>query len=498
MSERPSVTSPEKHSSTVGLARSALLESRRQFLARTSAGLGMAAVASLLESSATAAPPRASALGDDSATGGLLDRHLQPTAKRVIYLFQAGGPSHMDLFDYKPRLNKEDGLELPPSIKGDQRVTLMTRSQARFPCFGSPFQFRQHGQSGQWFSDLVPHLAEVADDLCFIKSMQTEPINHDPAMMFMQTGRGIAGRPAMGSWLHYGLGSECANLPAFVVMTSGITMQPILSRYFHSGFLPSRYQGVQFQSTGDPVLFISNPAGVDHQARGQSIDAVNALNRINFDRFADPEIDARIDAFQMAYQMQSSVPELVDFSDEPQHILDMYGPDVNKQGTYAYQCLLARRLAERGVRFVQLFHAGWDQHYALRQDIARQATASDQPSAALIKDLRQRGMLEDTLVVWGGEFGRTAYTQGKDGRDHHPRCFTTALAGGGIRGGVTYGSTDEYGYNIAENLVHVRDFHATLLHCLGIDHRQFSYKFQGLDAKLTGVEPARVVREILA
>ncbi|MCH2114738.1 MAG: DUF1501 domain-containing protein [Pirellulales bacterium] len=471
-------------------SRSAFLQSRRHFLARTSAGLGMAAVASLLDPTSTAASP--------TTTLGVLNGHLRPRAKRVIYLFQAGGPSHIDLFDYKPRLNAEDGLDLPPSIKGDQRVTLMTRSQARFPCFGSPFRFGQHGQSGQWFSDLVPHMAEVADEVCFIKSMQTEPINHDPAMMFMQTGRGITGRPAMGSWLHYGLGSECANLPAFVVMTSGITDQPVLSRYFHSGFLPSRFQGVQFQSTGDPVLFISNPAGVNHQTRGQSIEAINALNQINFDHFVDPEIEARIDAFQMAYQMQSSVPELTDFSDEPQHILDMYGPEVMKQGSYAYQCLLARRLAEKGVRFVQLFHAGWDQHNRLQRDITRQAKASDQPSAALVKDLRQRGMLDDTLVVWGGEFGRTAYTQGADGRDHHPRSFTTMLAGGGIRGGFTYGATDEYGYNIAENVVHVRDFHATLLHCLGIDHQRFSYKVQGLDAKLTGVEPARVVTEILS
>jgi len=467
---------------------------RRRFLTRTANGLGAIALSTLLDSGQLqGASQKASAGGGVLGTG-----HFPGKAKRVIYLFQSGGPSHLDLFDYKPRLVAENGSDLPPSVKGEQRVTLMTRGQKRFPCFGTPFQFARHGNSGQWFSQVLPHMATTADDWCFIKSIQSEPINHDPAMTFMQTGRQIPGRPAFGSWLHYGLGNQCDDLPAYVVMTSGVTQQPLLSRYWHSGFLPAQYQGVQFQSTGDPVLFLSNPTGIDHGNRGRIIGAINQLNALKHQQVPDPEIEARIDAFQLAYKMQTSVPSLIDFSGEPQHILDLYGPDVQKQGTFAYQCLLARRLAERGVRFVQLFHAGWDQHGGLKGGIERQTQAADQPTAALVQDLKQRGMLDDTLLVWGGEFGRTAYTQGSNGRDHHPRCFTIGLAGGGIRGGVSYGATDDYGYNIAENVVHVRDLHATLLHCLGIDHQRFSYKFQGLDAKLTGVEPARVVREVLA
>ena len=347
------------------------------------------------------------------------------------------------------------------------------------------------------FSDVLPHMAKTADQWCFIKSVHSEPINHDPAMTFLQTGRQIPGRPAVGSWLHYGLGSENEDLPAYIVMTSGVTQQPLLSRYWHNGFLPAKYQGVQFQSTGDPVLFLSNPTGIDHGNRGRILKTVTELNRLRSEQVGDAEIEARIDAFQLAYRMQTSVPELVDFSDEPQHVLDMYGPDVQRQGTFAYQCLLARRLSERGVRFVQLFHAGWDQHGGLEAGIKRQAKAADQPTAALINDLRQRGMLDDTLIVWGGEFGRTAYTQGSNGRDHHPRSYTLALAGGGIKGGVTYGATDEFGYNVAQDVVNIRDFHATMLHCLGIDHTRLTHKLQGLDAKLTGVLPARVVHEVL-
>ncbi len=466
---------------------------RRQFLARTATGLGAIATASLLEPSSISV-----AKGDPTTTGVLNGGHFPGKAKRVIYLFQSGGPSHLDLFDYKPRLQRENGKDLPPSVKGEQRVTLMTRNQKRFPCFGTPFKFDRYGQSGQWFSEVLPHMAKHADEFAFIKSIQSEPINHDPAMTFLQTGRQIPGRPAMGSWLHYGLGSECEDLPAYIVMTSGVTQQPLLSRYWHSGFLPAKYQGVQFQSTGDPVLFLFNPTGIDHGSRGRILGAVNKLNKLKHQQVGDPEIEARIDAFQMAYKMQTSVPELIDFSDEPQHILDLYGPDVKKQGTFAYQCLLARRLSERGVRFVQLFHAGWDQHGGLKGGIERQTKAADQPTAALLSDLKQRGLLDETLIVWGGEFGRTAYTQGSNGRDHHPRCYTIGLAGGGIKGGVTYGATDDYGYNIAENVVYIRDLHATLLHCLGIDHQRFTHKFQGLDAKLTGVEPARVVKEVLA
>jgi len=487
------MTCKHTHSRDDSLQQTAFSASRRQFLQRTASGIGMIAAASLLDPSLSGKSAQAG-----ETQGALGGTHFAPQAKRVIYLFQSGGPSHLDLFDYKPRLKREHGKDLPPSVKGDQRVTLMTRNQKRFPCFGSPFNFRQQGESGQWISEALPHMGTVADELCLVKSVQTEPINHDPAMTFMQTGRQIPGRPAFGSWLHYGLGSECEDLPAYIVMTSGVTQQPILSRYYHSGFLPSKYQGVQFQSSGDPVLFLSNPTGIDHGTRGRIIDTVSKLNALKHEKVGDPEIEARIDAFQMAYQMQMSVPELTDFSTETYETLEMYGPEVQKQGTFAYQCLLARRLAERGVRFVQLFHAGWDQHGGLEGGIKRQAKASDQPTAALIKDLKQRGMLDDTLIVWGGEFGRTAYTQGSNGRDHHPRCFTVALAGGGIRGGTSYGATDEYGYNIAENRVHVRDLHATLLHVLGIDHRRFTYPFQGLDAKLTGVEDARVVREILA
>ncbi len=431
------------------------------------------------------------------SSGVLGQGHFPGKAKRVIYLFQSGGPSHLDLFDYKPKLNEENGKDVPKSILGTQRVTLMTRSQKRFASFGSPFKFAQHGESGQWFSEVLPHMAKTADDWCFIKSIQSEPINHDPAMTFLQTGRQIPGRPAFGSWLHYGLGSECEDLPAYIVMTSGVTQQPLLSRYWHNGFLPAQFQGVQFQSTGDPVLFLSNPSGIDHQNRGRILGAVNKLNRLKHEQIGDPEIEARIDAFQMAYRMQTSVPKLIDFSDEPKHILDMYGPDVTKQGTFAYQCLLARRLSEKGVRFVQLFHAGWDQHGGLKGGIERQTKAADQPSAALINDLKQRGLLDETLVVWGGEVSLHGTPGGSNGAETITSCYTIGVAGGGIKGGVSYGATDDYGYNIAENKVHIRDFHATLLHCLGIDHERFTYRYQGLDAKLTSVEPARVVKDVL-
>ena len=442
--------------------------------------------------------PRSMAAEKSADNGVLNGGHFPGKAKRVIYLFQSGGPSHLDLFDPKPRLIAENGKDVPQSILGDQRITLMTRNQKKFVSFGSPFEFKQHGESGHWFSSVLPHMAKTADDWCFLKAVQSEPINHDPAMTFLQTGRQLPGRPAFGSWLHYGLGSECEDLPAYIVMTSGVTQQPLLSRYWHNGFLPAKYQGVQFQSTGDPVLFLSNPTGIDHANRGRLINAVAELNQLKHAQVGDPEIEARIDAFQMAYRMQTSVPELVDFADEPRSVLDMYGPDTKKQGTFAYQCLLARRLSERGVRFVQLFHAGWDQHGGLKGGIERQTRAADQPTAALINDLKQRGLLDETLVVWGGEFGRTAFTQGSNGRDHHPRSYTIGMAGGGIKGGVSYGSTDEYGYNIAENIVYIRDFHATLLHCLGIQHDKLTRRFKGLDAKLTGILPSRVVTEVLA
>jgi len=474
---------------------------RRDFLTRCAGGFGMIAAGSLLYPEMGSAGEATARGAAPPAEGGILGAtHLPAKAKRVIYLFQSGGPSQLDLFDYKPLLVKQNGKEVPKSILGTQRVTLMTRSQTSFASYGSPFKFAQHGKSGAWFSELMPNMARTADDWCFVKTLQSEPINHDPAVTFMQSGRQVPGRPAFGSWLNYGLGSECSNLPAYIVMTSGMPDQPIVSRYWHNGYLPAKYQGVQFQSTGDPVLYLSNPTGIDHGARGEIIDTVSQLNRLKHQQVQDPEIETRIDAFQMAYKMQTTVPELLDFSDEPAHVLELYGPDVRKQGTFAYQCLLARRLAERGVRFVQLFHGGWDHHANIPGGMKRQTANTDRATAALIMDLKQHGLLDDTLVVWGGEFGRTAYTQstqGANGRDHHPRCFTVALAGGGIKPGISYGETDDYGYNIASNKVHVRDLHATLLRCLGIDHQRFTFRFQGLDDKLTGVEPARIVKEIM-
>lgn len=465
---------------------------RRRFLARTASGFGLMALSDLMgiKSGLAAGGPQGGALGGP---------HFAPKAKRVIYLFQSGGPSHLDLFDYKPVLRDQHGQEMPTSVLGTQRVSLMTRDKGR-RSFGSPFRFAQHGESGAWLSELLPHTAGVVDELCFIKSLQTEPINHDPAVTFMQTGRAISGRPAFGSWMHYGLGNASQNLPAYVVMICGGADQPILSRYYHNGFLPSRYQGVQFQSAGDPVLFLSNPSGIDHANRGRIIGAVNQLNGLQHEQSGDPEIEARIDSFEMAYRMQTSVPELMNLKSESKEVLDLYGPEVVKPGSFAYQCLMARKLAERDVRFVQIFHAGWDHHGGLKEGMTRQCLASDQASAGLIKDLKMRGMLEDTLVVWGGEFGRTAYAQGEDlnGRDHHPRCYSLWLAGGGVRAGVSIGATDDFGYNVADNPIQVRDLHATLLHLLGIDHQRFTYRNQGLDDKLTGVEAARLVREILA
>ena len=466
--------------------------SRRRFLSQTASGFGLMALADLLgvRSVGAAVVPPSGALGGT---------HFAPKAKRVIYLFQSGGPSHLDLFDYKPVLVDQHGKDMPASVLGTQRVSLMTREKGRRTC-ASPFKFAQHGASGAWVTELMPHTAGVVDDLCFIKSLQTEPINHDPAVTFIQTGRAISGRPAFGSWMHYGLGNASRNLPAYVVMISGNADQPILSRYYHNGFLPSRYQGVQFQSAGDPVLFLSNPPGIDHGNRGRIIGTINQLNSLQHEQSGDPEIEARIDSFELAYRMQTSVPDLMNLKSEPKEVLDLYGPEVTKPGSFAYQCLMARKLAERDVRFVQIFHAGWDHHGGLKDGMIRQCQASDQPSAALIKDLKMRGMLDDTLVVWGGEFGRTAYSQGDDlnGRDHHPRCYSIWLAGGGIRGGITTGATDEFGYNIADNLIHVRDLHATMLHLLGIDHQRFTFKNQGLDDKLTGVESARIIQEILA
>jgi hypothetical protein len=432
--------------------------------------------------------------------------HFAPKAKRVIYLFQSGAPSQIDLFDPKPKLADRRGSELPDSIRQGQRLTGMTSRQASFPIAPSKFRFARHGQSGARISELLPHTAKVADDLCFIKSLHTEAINHDPAITFFQTGAQLAGRPSIGSWLSYGLGSENDNLPGFVVLISqgsgNPSDQPLYDRLWVNGFLPSQHQGVKFRSAGDPVLFLSNPPGVARETRRRVLDDMAELNRLKQQQFADPEIATRTEAYELAFRMQSSLPELADFRQEEAATLAAYGPEVNKPGSYAYNCLLARRMAERGVRFVQLFHRGWDQHVSLPKQIAAQCRDTDQPTAALLADLKQRGLFNDTLVVWSGEFGRTIYCQGpltaEDyGRDHHPRCFTAWLAGGGIKPGTSWGETDDFSYNITANPVHVHDFHATLLHLLGIDHTQLTFKFQGRYFRLTDVH-GKVVRELLA
>ena len=478
---------------------------RRTFLTRSAAGLGCMALASLMPSRATAAAADPSS---QAVRGAVADwPHFPTKAKRVIYLFQSGAPSQMDLFDPKPKLADRRGEDLPDSIRQGQRLTTMTSGQKNFPVAPSMFKFAQHGQSGAWLSELMPHLATVVDELAFIRTMHTEAINHDPAITFFQTGRQLAGFPSMGSWLSYGLGSECTDLPAYVVLTSFGTGrrddQPLYDRLWSSGFLPTQHAGVKFRNAGDPVLYLSNPPGVDRTTRRDTLDDLNALNRHRLAQVGDPEIQTRIAQYEMAFRMQASVPELTDISKESADVLAMYGPEVKTPGTYAANCLLARRLAERDVRFVQLFHMGWDHHGGLPNAIRGQCNDTDQPTTALIKDLKQRGLLDDTLLVWGGEFGRTIYSQGalapdNYGRDHHPRCFTVFLAGGGIRPGMTLGETDDYCYNIVANPVSIFDLHATMLYQLGIDHNRLTFKFQGLDARLTGVEGARVVKEIVA
>jgi hypothetical protein len=408
----------------------------------------------------------------------------------------------LDLFDYKPSLRKLQGTELPDSIRRGQRLTGMTATQDSFPVAASKYRFEQRGECGTWISELLPYTAKVADELCLIRSLHTEAINHDPAITFFQTGAQLAGRPSIGAWLSYGLGSENANLPAFVALVSGNGGQPLYDRLWGSGFLPTKYQGVKFRSKGEPVLFLSNPQGLDQTTRRRMLDDLARLNQLKLAEYGDPEIATRIAQYEMAYQMQTSVPELTDTSDEPEHVFDLYGPDSRKPGSFAANCLLARRLAERDVRFVQLFHRGWDQHTELPKGIEQQCRDTDQASAALVWDLKQRGLLEDTLVVWGGEFGRTVYCQGRltpedYGRDHHPRCFSMWLAGGGVRPGMTFGGTDDFGYNITENPVHVHDLHATLLRLLGIDHERLTYKFQGRRHRLTDVH-GEIVKEILA
>ena len=479
-----------------------LLRTRRQFFGRTAAGIGPLALSHLLAGEGYAAtearPPGAVGLP------GL--PHFASKAKRVIYMFQSGAPSQIDLYDHKPVLRRFHGEDLPDTVRKGQRITGMTSGQDRLPVAASVFRFQQHGQSGTELSELLPHIGGVVDDIALVKTVQTDAINHDPAITFIQSGFQQPGRPSMGSWVSYGLGSENRDLPGFVVLISqGSNLnqsQPLFSRLWGSGFLPSRYQGVKFRSSDDPVLYLSNPRGIDASTRRSMLDAVAEINRLRSQEFGDPEIETRIAQYEMAYRMQSSVPELMDLSSEPDSVFDRYGPDSRIPGTYAANCLLARRLAERDVRFVQLFHRGWDQHQDLPRDIRLQARDTDQPSAALVQDLKERGMLDSTLVVWGGEFGRTVYCQGKlsetnYGRDHHPRCFTMWMAGGGIKPGVSYGQTDDYCYNVVEDPVHVYDLQATALHCLGIDHKRLTFKFQGRHFRLTDVH-GEVVDGLLA
>jgi hypothetical protein len=480
----------------------ALALTRRHFFGRSATGLGVAALATLLaEDAGAAAPPHREY---DGALPGL--PHFKPRAKRVIYLFQSGAPSQLDLFDPKPELEKLRGRELPESVRKGQRLTGMTATQSSFPVAPSRFRFARHGRSGSWLSELLPHTAKVADRLCLVRSLYTEAINHDPAVTFFQTGAQLAGRPSIGAWLSYGLGSANRDLPAFVVMVSrgsgNPNDQPLYDRLWGSGFLPSRYQGVKFRSGGDPVLFLSNPAGIEAGTRRRMLDDLSALNSLRLKEVGDPEIATRIGQYELAYRMQASVPELVDLSKEPESTFRLYGDDARKPGTYAANCLLARRLVERGVRFVQLFHRGWDQHLHLPAQIRGQCRDTDQPSAALLTDLAQRGLLDETLVVWGGEFGRTVYCQGpftreNYGRDHHPRCFTVWLAGAGVRAGQTYGETDEFSYNVVRDPVHVHDLHATMLHLLGIEHTRLTFKFQGRHHRLTDVH-GNVVKGLLA
>ena len=472
---------------------------RRVFLGGAGGGLGFAALASLMQ-------PQAG-MAEAPAVGPVFP-NFPPKAKRIIYLFQSGAPSQMDLFDPKPQMEKHRGEDLPDSIRQGQRLTTMTSGQKNFPVAPSMFSFAQHGESGMWFSDLVPNMARHADRWCMVRSMFTEQINHDPAITFFQTGHQLAGRPSIGAWLSYGLGSENANLPSYIVLTSFGSGrpddQPLYDRLWGAGFLPNEHQGVRFRNTGAPVLYLADPPGVDRSIRRATLDRIAAINASRSAAIGDPDIAARTGQYEMAFRMQASVPEIVDFSDEPKHVLESYGPDVHRHGSYAFNCLLARRLSERGVRFVQCFHMGWDHHGGLPRAIKGQVKDTDQATGALLDDLDQRGLLDETLIVWGGEFGRTIYSQGKltentYGRDHHPRCFTTLLAGAGVQGGLTWGATDDYCYNIVtpEQKVHVHDLNATILHLMGIDHETLTYHHAGRDFRLTDVH-GEVINGIIA
>lgn len=471
-------------------------ESRRDFLKNAGLGFGSIALSTLLN------PLHLQA---DSPTGGgaLKQTHFPAKAKRIIYLFQSGGPSQIETFDFKPALKKWHGQEIPDSIKQTQRNSGMVSGQSSFPLVQSIFDFKQYGNSGAWVSELFPYTAAVVDDICIIKSMYTEAINHEPAVMFMQTGSQQSGRPSIGSWMSYGLGSDNENLPHFIVLISkGGGAQPLSASAWGNGFLASHHQGVQFRSGKDPVLYLSNPYGVHKQDRRRALDYINKMNELQYNAWNDPEIHSKMNQYEMAFRMQTSVPEAVDISDEPDYIYDLYGEDARIPGTYAANCLLARRMAERDVKFIQLYHMGWDQHGNLPSGIKRQALGTDQATAALIRDLKQRGLLEDTLVVWGGEFGRTSFSQGRltpenYGRDHHPGCFTMWMAGAGVKKGLVYGDTDVFSYNVTTNGVHVHDFQATLLHLFGIDHERLTYKYQGRRFRLTDVS-GKVVEDILS
>ncbi|MCR9292344.1 MAG: DUF1501 domain-containing protein [bacterium] len=479
----------------------ALQLTRRSLLGRMGSGLGAAALATLTSASAAVADPT------EQRFGGLPDLpHFAPKAKRAIYLFMAGGPSQQDLFDYKPALDQMFDKDLPEDVRQGQRLTTMTSGQARFPLAPTKFKFAQHGSNGAWLSELLPYHARMVDDLCIVKSMYTEAINHDPGITYICTGHQLPGRASLGSWLSYGLGNVTDNLPSFVVMTpkwSGRKQaQALYNRLWGSGFLPSKHSGVALRSQGDPVLYLSNPPGVKAEARRRALDALTRLNEQTAEQYGDPETRTRIAQYEMAWRMQTAVPELVDLSKESRATLDKYGPDVEKPGSFAASAILARRMMERGVRFVQIFHRGWDQHGNISGDLPKQCQDVDQACYALIDDLKQSGMLDETLVIWGGEFGRTSYCQGQltrenYGRDHHPRCFTIWMAGGGIKPGMVYGETDDFSYNIVEKPVHIHQLNATILHCLGIDYRRLSYKFQGLDMRLTGIDQRGPVRDLL-
>ncbi len=479
-------------------------ESRRQFLGRGVNAVGWAALASLMGEGrgASASPPP---LTLEGALPGLA--HFAPKAKHVIYLHMVGGPSQLDLYDYKPKMQEMYDKDLPESIRNGQRLTTMTSGQKRFPIAPSKFQFAQHGQSGMWVSDLLPYTSKMVDDMCFVRSMNTEAINHEPAITLMQTGNMVTGRPCLGSWASYGLGSGNHNLPTFVVLVAKPSnteqIQAISARLWSSGYLPGEHAGVSFRSGGDPILYINNPPGVPPEVRRRTLDGLRALNEANFQVVGDPETHTRIEQYELAYRMQSSVPDLTDLAGEPPSTYDLYGEDVRKGGSFAHSALLARRMVERGVRFVQIYHNNWDTHGNVKVRLPSQCKDVDQPCWGLIQDLKSRGLFDETLVIWGGEFGRTIYSQGglsKDnyGRDHHPRCYTMWMAGGGIKPGTIHGETDDFSYNIIKDPVHIRDFHATVLHLMGFDHERFTYRYQGLDQKLTGVEPAHVVKALLA